>query len=229
MKIADPYSYINQIIKRRKRSTSLFATFLCVLLDDAEELFGPRVEPYPYMFAGFNFDGESDYTVAWGEGTDIGHSKYILIQISKAGLRDTSAALWALIHECIHLISPKQDGATYFEEGLAIWYQRRWLQKCPDIMPKRVRNSSMGIHDCYGSYLDALALVDLLLSVDETSVKRIRTIEPAINKLTTEIIMEGAPWIDKKTAACLLKKFCKSKRSIKTVEHLKLLSNSKSL
>lgn len=179
------------------------------MLEEAENIFGPKIEPYPYMFTGINFESDRPWTRYGCEGKeDSLQTKYIFIQLSKNAMHDSPLAIWQLAHECIHLLSPDyKHKSTILEEGMATWYQRRWVENCSDIFPQRFKTKTYGISPKYAEYLEAYGLVDQLLSVDETSVKRIREIEPRIRNLSSEIIVKAAPWINRETAKKLVKTF----------------------
>lgn len=204
----DPYKFISKQLKDKDKSKKLFATQLCILLDEAENLFGPKIKPYPYILAGVEFNQSRPEVRTWGHGeSQHPKSKYVMVQLSRNSVSNSHLALWHLAHECIHLLAPTPKQTNHFEEGLATWYQRRWVKKCASAFPVQYKNKSYGISPAYGSYLDAYDLVNELLKHDENSVKRIRKIQPDMGKLTPKIIMTACPWIDKAVAKALVKKF----------------------
>lgn len=203
----DPYVYIANIFRSKKASKNVYASFLCLMLEEAEALLGPKVEPYPFMFAGVNFDCDSPRIEVWGEGKNLNH-KYIMIRLSRSGVRDKSYALWELSHECIHLLSPTgYPETTVLEEGMATWYQRRWITQCPSVFPDSMKTPSYGVAPKYSRYIEAGDLVEQILGVDETAIKRIRSIEPRLHKINAALIMQEAPWINEQTATELTSMF----------------------
>jgi hypothetical protein len=205
----NPYNFIADEMKRNRREDPQ-ATFLAVLLEEAERLFGPRVEPYPCMFAGLNYDAPSP-RIGFRNGG--GKRKYVIIRLSRKSRDDRQESLWELTHECVHLLAPsKKAKIPVLEEGMAVWYQSRWVSKCPAAFPETARTEDLG----YGApfdkpYLDAFALVQRLLSRDERIVAKIREVEPWINKISAELILQKAPWVNEETAKKLVTKFSKEK------------------
>ena len=201
MSIKDPYSFIsNQLNSRGDRH--IHATYLCVLLDEAEELFGPRLEPYPCMYTGINFEGNRSQIYFWGKGKN-GRFKYVTIRLRKSCRANLKSAIFELAHECIHLLSPvliAED--TNLEEGLACWYAKRWATRAPQAVPERALDPFRD-----SRYNNALEAVEKLLAVDEKVVMRIRQIEPDISKITAAQILLEAPWLKEKEAKWLVAKF----------------------
>lgn len=223
----DPYVSISRIISRKTANKNQYATFLFYMLEEAENLFGARLNPYPFMFAGINFDSQSPRISFWKNNRlELDDEyKYIFIRLSLSCRRDTSKGLWQLAHESVHLLSPNPDvGTTILEEGLATWYQMRWVEKCPEIFPEWAKQFPFGFHGTDCAYLDAYTLVSELLSVDESVLKRIRKIEPRINLITPEQILQEAPRLDEEVAANLVKQFAKI-RSLKITKKLSLQSS----
>jgi hypothetical protein len=217
----DPYKYIAKQLKSKKGDRKIHATYFCMVMDEAEKLFGPRIDPYPYIFAGIDFELDRPSVRRWGHG-EMEHrrSKYIMVQLTRNSVSHNHLAIWHLAHECIHLLAPSRKQTNYFEEGLATWYQRRWVKKCSAAFPPQYKTKTYGISAAYGSYLDAYDLVNELMEHSETSVKRIRKIQPDMRKLTPKIIMKVCPWIEMSVAKDLVKSFpYKATKSIKDREY----------
>ncbi len=205
--VDDPYAYIRHQVRARNLSSDVFATFLCVMLEEAETIFGSKLDPYPFMFAGINFDSDTPHMQIWGTGRH-GRHKYLMIRLSRHCLNDRPQALWQLSHECVHLLSPRDKAETnVLEEGIASWYQRRWVKRVPSIFPDWVKGANHGLAPKFAKYNQAADLVDRLLSVDESVIKRIRQAEPKIYKIRRRLILENAPWITPEEASQLSESF----------------------
>ncbi|MBA3857361.1 MAG: hypothetical protein C0507_10680 [Cyanobacteria bacterium PR.3.49] len=201
MSIKDPYSFISNKLNSRG-DRHVHATYLCVLLDEAEELFGPRLDPYPCMYTGINFEGNRSQIYFWGKGKSS-RFKYVNIRLRKACRTDLKLAISTLAHECVHLLSPVLAAEiTNLEEGLACWHAKRWAIRAPQAVPEKAL-------DPYSDdrYNKALSAVEKLLAADEKVVLRIRQIEPDISKITADQILLEAPWLNEKEAKWLVAKF----------------------
>jgi hypothetical protein len=197
----DPYQMIARRLSKDQfdhRDLTIVTEFL---VDDIERLIGPRLTDHAYEFTGIYFAS----THPRMEYREDGFKHLTRIRLASGSSKDPGSALWQLAHECVHLITPAPKGSTILEEGVACWYQERWVDKIPQVFPKWVktrRNSGY-----FPSYDEAYSLVDALMTKDADIVKRLRFNEPVISKISADLLTQEAPWLNKAVAHKLAKQF----------------------
>ena len=164
---------------------------------------GTRVDPSPYSFGGVYF------------GADVPQLKYrpdemkIVIRLSQCARNDNGKILWQLAHECLHLLSPVRLWTTMLEEGLACWYQLRWTQICPQLFTENFLSPETAFGGRTHKYFEAYSMVDEILKHDQDSIKRIRTTQPIISKITPSQLVSEITRLDVPTAKKLSSRFSK--------------------
>lgn len=212
----DPYSFFSKSLSpgelRQGLSLDELDTCVSIFLEQAEELFGPRVSPYPWKFEGVNYM-DNWPRVIFAESDDARPEKYIGIRLSSACEADVGRALRELTHECVHLLAPCGIAQIkYIEEGLACWYQRHWVKMCPRIFPTWAKGANHGYRSAWSIYNDAADMVEILLAADAGAIRRIRKLQPQISKITAQLIMDEVLGVDSEIAKRLVAHFVRRKR-----------------
>jgi len=200
----EPTDFIPRFVSANHLDTTNAEQVIKMLLEDAEELFGTRVAPYPYTYEGVYF------------GSNVSQLKYrpeemkIFIRLSSDARNDNAKVLWQLAHECIHLMTPARLWTSMLEEGLSCWFQIRWAKLCPQLFPE----SKLKPEECFkhDRFLEAYTLVDALLKRDPQAIKRCRMLEPVISKFTPKLIVTEISSIDVPTAKLLCSRFAQRKK-----------------
>jgi hypothetical protein len=65
----------------------------------------------------------------------------------------------------------------------------------------------------FPSYDEAYALASDLIAKDQNVIKRLRSIEPVISKISADLLKQEAPWLNKATARKLAAKFRRGRPS----------------
>jgi hypothetical protein len=199
----EPTDFIPRFVSANHLDTGNVEQVISMLLDDAEELFGTRVPPYPYTYEGVYF------------GSNVSQLKYrpeemkIFIRLSSDARNDNAKILWQLAHECTHLLTPARLWTSMLEEGLACWFQMRWAKLCPQLFPE----SKCKPEECFASerFLEAYTLVEELLKRDPQAIKRCRKHQPVISKFTPTLIVTEISSVDVPTAKLLCSRFARKK------------------
>ena len=200
----DRYKFLLEAVKKRRVKSDALEEYLDMFLAEAEELYGPKVDPYQHQFLGIFFKPRRCAYVI--PGTDDRGNKTVKVQLTSRSLCSSKSALIELAHESVHLLSPGHHD-TMLEEGMACWHEQWWISKCPQAFPEwRV---SPAFRYCIKKYNRALDLVTELLSYDASSVKRIREVQPVIGYITSELIQEMVPGIRKSLAKALVARWFK--------------------
>lgn len=202
----DPYKYLSS--KLTDSRVEGFATVLSVILSEAEELFGPKIQPYPFMLTGVDFGSDSPQ-IRYRDGRRPKY-KYIIVRLSRTCRNDDKRALWQLVHECVHLLSPDgqpRSSMSVLEEGIACWYQRHWVENCPKLFPEWAQSPGHGYDNTQTSYNEAADFVSHILRMDPTCIKRVRVKQPIINKISAIDLLNTIPTLEKELARQLVSKF----------------------
>lgn len=200
----EPVDFIPRFVAANQLDSRNVDEVVSMLLDDAESLFGPRVDPAPYTFSGVYF------------GADVPQMKYrpdemtIAIRLSQCARNDNGKILWQLAHECLHLLTPVRLWTTMLEEGLACWYQMRWTKICPHLFTQNFLKPETAFGVTH-RYFDAYTMVDEILKNDPESIKRIRAVQPIISKITPTQLVSEITQLDIPTAKKLSSRFTTKK------------------
>ncbi len=201
----EPVDFIPRFVSANQLDSRNVDEVVSMLLDDAESLFGTRIDPSPYSFGGVYF------------GSDVPQMKYrldemkIVIRLSQCARNDNGKILWQLAHECLHLLSPVRLWTTMLEEGLACWYQLRWTKICPQLFSKTFLTPETAFGGPTHRYFEAFSMVDEILKNDQDSIKRIRAAQPIISKITPTQLVREITQLDIPTAKKLSSRFSTKK------------------
>lgn len=121
-----------------------------------------------------------------------------------------------LTHECVHLLYPPETRSSDLEEGVSNWYQKKWVQKCPDLFPDWAKADDRYCVGRWSSYDDAFSMVKQMIATDGNIIKRLREREPSLSRITAKLILKEAEGIDVERAKALAKRFerTRARRSI---------------
>lgn len=172
--------------------TSLLST----LLNDAEQMFGPR--DMSYTPVGIEFYGDRPHV--WYPGSN----NHISIILTDSAREDPAQAIFQLAHEVVHLLSPTGgSNAPVIEEGLSALFQER-------------ANELYGLNLRIVSrpYIKATELTNLLLRGQPDIIRQLRNIEPAFHKWTPRFLVSEAK-IDFKLSKQLCEAFIEFETRIK--------------
>lgn len=195
----------------RIKNYSFFGAIYAFAFEEAESLLGPRFNALNYEFGGFDFGSNRACVKYKGTQQNLLRN-YYFIHLSKRAASERWLALWEISHECVHLLCPNPNKKnTVLEEGLACWYQTRWVDMCPSIFPDSLRAGDRGIAS--KSYTEARDLVTPLMDKDLTTMKYLRSIEPDLSKITSGMLIDllGA---EEDLASRLCSKFSQTKQTI---------------
>ncbi len=149
-------------------------TLLSTLLNDAEQMFGPR--DMSYTPVGIEFYGNRPQV--WYPGTN----KHISIILTDSAREDPAQAIFQLAHEVMHLLSPTGGAnAPVIEEGLSALFQQRANEVY-----------DLDLHLVAVPYVKATELANMLLKGEPSIIKRLRKIEPAFHKWTPRFLVSEA-------------------------------------
>jgi len=149
-------------------------TLLSTLLNDAEQMFGPR--DMSYTPVGIEFFG--DRPQVWYPGTN----KHISIILTDSAREDPPQAIFQLAHEVMHLLAPSGGGsAPVVEEGLSALFQQR---------ANEIYN--LDLHLVSVPYIKAAEFTNMLLKGQSDIIKQLRKIEPSFSKWTPRFLVSEA-------------------------------------
>jgi hypothetical protein len=170
---------------------STLASQLCRILIVAQQLFGER--DATCMFLGFEFVNGAPRLLPQHDG------KYLIIQLYLNAMHDPVQAYSQLAHEAIHMLSPRRMRAmSVLEEGLAYFFTNWYILDNFGVLPPQSELSS---------YDEALNLVDELMCMDGSGIKKMRMEEPTISHFTKELIMKYYPSLSEDKASQLVAPF----------------------
>ncbi len=196
----DPYQMIARRLSKDSFARRDLLTVSTFMVEDIERLIGPRLSDKVYEFTGIYFASSHPQM----EYRKKGFRHLTKIRLAAGSSKDPGNALWQLAHECVHLITPF-GGSTVLEEGIACWYQERWVDKIPQVFPEWVKTRRKAGY--FPSYDEAYSLVDALMTTDPEVMKRLRKSEPVISKISAELLKQEAPWLNKAVARKLAARF----------------------
>lgn len=163
--------FATELLPTRDGFEFTLTTLLSTMLNDAEQMFGPR--DMSYTPVGIEFYG--DRPQVWYPGTN----KHISIILTDSAREDPAQAIFQLAHEVTHLLSPTGGAnAPVVEEGLSALFQQR-------------ANEVYGLNLILVSqpYIKATELTNRLLSGQPNIIKALRKDEPAFHKWTPEFLV----------------------------------------
>lgn len=165
---------------------------LGIMLNEIEELFGERDKSWTILGVEFEEEGPLNWYPA--------DSKNIIIRLSNDVENILDEACWELSHEAVHTLSPTGgDDANVLEEGMAVWYSKKYIQ---DTFNFKHENT-------VASYDDAYNRVKKILDNDSTIIKKIRAEEPSLYKIKNEHLLKYVKGLTSEEAEILTSKFIK--------------------
>jgi len=172
------------------RCTWTLASRLGDMLQMAEELFGARDLSYTILGMEFHDGNPQIWYPCSG--------RHIVIRLSLRCMSDAVEAHYELAQECIHLLAPSGSLLTnVLEEGLSIYFAGRYLKE--NLGETKTCDTA--------NYTTALELVERLLAIDSTVVRRVRQTQPAIYLLTPADLLACNPSIPYDLAEQLTARF----------------------
>lgn len=142
------------------------------MLADAERMFGERDRRWTILGVEMCMD-ENQPPQNWYPGYPARTN--IVIQIVPA--QDERFACYQLAHEVVHALAPQVGtSANVLEEGVAVWFARRYVKN----------NFDLNVDAGRSSYDDACKLVDRMLSHDEQAIRKLRSVEPVFKRMTDQ-------------------------------------------
>ena len=170
--------------------TWTLASQLGNMLREAEAEFGERDKDFTLLGVEFR-DGIPQ---VWYPGD----CKDIVIQLGLDALGNFDKACYQLSHESVHLLSPNGGGAaSNLEEGLATYFAQRYM----------LRNFQKIMWTGLESYEVARAQVGTLLSLNPEAILQIRIQEPALSRITPQIMESVCPSVPPMLAEALCQPF----------------------
>jgi len=148
---------------------------LLKILDEVEELFGPRDRSYEILEPEFG-DGHPH-----GEFTE---RKKITVRLTRSCADDYRHASYTLAHEAVHLLSPVFYGeSTMLEEGIATWFSHKYVKRLYGLNVETTGDPK---------YDAALAAATELLAKNEFLIKELRTHQFVISRINARLLIEKA-------------------------------------
>lgn len=146
------------------------------ILEEAEELFGPRDPSYEMLEPEF-FDGDHPY------GQFIERKK-IKILLTRDCADNYHLASYMLAHEAVHMLSPVFYGeSTILEEGIATYFSHKYVKR---LYGWNVERSTDPKYDI------ALHAASELLAKNEFVIKELRIHQFVISKINARLLIERA-------------------------------------
>jgi len=149
------------------------------LLSWAEDCYGPRAAT-EWIFVGVEINDRPPHLAYY---PDRG---WVTISLSTKVLDDTDQCLFQLAHEVGHLLHPTADRRSStlpptitLNEGVSTHFSLIALQKFRG--EEACRNAYDSLRQNSPNYFAALHLVNQLLEVDSSAVKKIRAVRPMLN------------------------------------------------
>ncbi len=154
------------------------SSILGEIFNEIENLYGKRDMSFTILGVELSKNNQPQ---TWFPG-DRGH---VLIQLTESCRNNIVEAVYQTAHEAVHCLFPKPFGsATYFEEGLATYFAKKYILFQQNIdMPITIYK-----------YQQAYDLVCELLSIDNSIIKRIREKYPDISSIDkNQLLQYGIP------------------------------------
>ncbi|MCL6272244.1 hypothetical protein M3P05_20190 [Sansalvadorimonas sp. 2012CJ34-2] len=170
-------------------------------LSAAEENFGPQHSKWKFSHVEFNDDTPHlRYLKETGE---------IVISLSLAAKINENQIHFQLSHEACHMLYPVMDietgileRATILNEGTSTLFSICALNGRCDIKPVL-----KDLQERHKNYFHAMALTQELLNIDNNAIKKVRKIQPLLNKVTADDFVEAKVQAPELLISSLLKTF----------------------
>ena len=163
--------FATELLPTRDGYRFTLTSLLSTMLNDAEQLFGPR--DITYTPVGIEFSGGRPKI--WYPGTN----KHVSIILTDSAREDPAQAIFQLAHEVMHLLSPTGGAhAPVVEEGLSALFQER----ANEIYGLNLRIVSK-------PYIEATKIANKLLRGQSQIIKKLRVLEPAFHKWSPRFLV----------------------------------------
>lgn len=151
------------------------------LISIAETMFGPMTSPWQY--AGVTFRDQCPHLYyAPNEG-------FVQIALSTRALQDDYQRDFQLAHEVCHLLWPSVEpnslvkpSITVLNEGISTYFSVSII--CNSYGRDRGQKVLQDLAQNAPDYFDAFEKVSDLLNVEESAIKKLREIQPMVNKIS---------------------------------------------
>ena len=165
---------------------------LGLILKEVEDLLGERDKTWTIL--GIEFEEGGPYV--WYPA----NSRNVLIRLSTQVGGSLREACWELSHEVVHLLSPTGgDSANVLEEGLAVWYSKRYL----------LTEFEYDHANTIPAYDAAYQLVKPFMDTNPSLIKEMRKEQKTISLIDENILLKYIPNLSKDDAVKLTAKFKK--------------------
>lgn len=164
------------------------------IFSEMEKLFGPRDKSYTIL--GIEI-AQIEQPQCWFPKYD-GQEGNVIIQITPNCLNDIGQAIYQVAHESVHCLTPKTFGhVNWLEEGMATWFSKYYTSKL-----------GLDFNPTVEKYRQALSYVEELFKYDKNIIRTIRiNHEPDLSKITSDLLFQVCPQIDKDLAVKLADQF----------------------
>ena len=160
------------------------------ILEEAEELFGPRDQSYEILEPAFG-DGIHPH------GQFIERTKFRIV-LTRGCADDFHLASLMLAHEAFHTLSPVLYGeSTMLEEGAATWFSHKYVK---ELYGWNLESTGDPKYDA------ALRAASELLAKNEYVIKELRTHQFVISRINARLLIERAG-VEPQLAALLASDF----------------------
>lgn len=177
---------------------------LPLIIQEAEKLFGDRIEDYSFPTVEFR-DVPEPLLEKHRDGRLVIVARSMVSETDYEGCSECA-------HEVIHALSPfdwPEHTSTVLEEGLATEFQRYIRDEWCTGAQKPFEG-----HPDYPEYLKAMETVQELLDHDEGAIRKLRAKEKIIGLITAELIRKVFPNLREGLAEELAKPLSQMKREI---------------
>lgn len=163
---------------------------MMMIIAEAENVFGHRDTSY-----------KINPTIKYGDhsprasGMVINGEKICIVHLSNGSKAGWPCFLFEMAHEAVHILNPRNDPASYLEEGIAVWFSQIMCKKY-GFRPNAPT----------GKYRRALELIKSLPEEPPIVVSKIRELYPNLTDLTQEELLACYSSISALTAKRLVAK-----------------------
>ncbi|HVV99691.1 MAG TPA: hypothetical protein VHB77_05105 [Planctomycetaceae bacterium] len=162
------------------------------MLKEIEALLGPRDQSFTLLGIEFQAEGPQLWFPLAHEGR-----KDVVIQLSTATLTNSALGLCELAHEAVHLLNPRAEGISTLEEGLAVWFQRRYTST----------HFQLKVHQRSEAHDRACGLVEKLISHGTDRLSRLRPQGASLSEVVAAQIQSTWPEVPLELAEALARPF----------------------
>jgi hypothetical protein len=171
------------------RPSMSFDERLAHMLSKAEEIYGPRTHQRKILPVGFHADLP---TACCPSPTTVE------VRLPFDYKADYKGSCYMLAHECVHILSPcgNIQSVTVLEEGLATSFAHLYIRDhSAGDWTHSSESSANWCDERYERYDVARALVECFLAARPDAIRRLRSREQFISRISTKLISEIYPEI----------------------------------